>query len=230
VAPQNAYAHAQDFLQDLRTIEASLLSHHAQALAAQRLHPLIRAVEVFGFHLATVDLRQSSDKHEQVLAELLSAARLEADYSALDEGAKRALLLRLLADARPLRVREAALSPLAQSELAIFEMAHRIRQRFGDQAVRHYIISHTESVSDLLEVMLLLKECGLMRGVLEAPQAKPQAKPSQATPSQAKPIQANPSHATPMQAKPGLAQPSPAQRGPAQSSPAQLGLAWPSLA
>jgi phosphoenolpyruvate carboxylase len=175
VAPQNAYARAQDFLQDLRTIEASLLSHHAQALAAQRLHPLIRAVEVFGFHLATVDLRQSSDKHEQVLAELLAAARLEADYSALDEGAKRALLLRLLADARPLRVREAALSPLAQSELAIFEMAHRIRQRFGDQALRHYIISHTESVSDLLEVMLLLKECGLMRGVLEAPQAKPQA-------------------------------------------------------
>ncbi len=175
VAPQNPYAHAQDFLQDLRTIEASLLSHHAQALAAQRLHPLIRAVEVFGFHLATVDLRQSSDKHEQVLAELLALARLEADYSALDEGAKRALLLRLLADARPLRVREAALSPLAQSELAIFEMAHHIRQRFGDQAVRHYIISHTESVSDLLEVMLLLKECGLMRGVLEAPQAKPQA-------------------------------------------------------
>jgi phosphoenolpyruvate carboxylase len=66
----------------------------AQALAAQRLHPLIRAVQVFGFHLATVDLRQSSDKHEAVVAELLATARIEPDYASLDEAAKRALLLR----------------------------------------------------------------------------------------------------------------------------------------
>jgi phosphoenolpyruvate carboxylase len=63
--------------------------HHGAALVAQRLHPLIRAVEVFGFHLATVDLRQSSDKHEEVVAELLATARIEPDYSALDEAAKR---------------------------------------------------------------------------------------------------------------------------------------------
>src|SRR5450830_279736 len=104
VAPQNAYKTAEDFLADLRTIEASLLAHHGAALVAQRLHPLIRAVEVFGFHLATVDLRQSSDQHEAVMAELLTVARLESAYPQLDEMAKRRLLMELLNDARPLRV------------------------------------------------------------------------------------------------------------------------------
>ncbi|SFB79073.1 Phosphoenolpyruvate carboxylase, type 1 [Polaromonas sp. OV174] len=167
VAPQNAYAQAADFLADLRTIQASLKSHHGEALAAQRLHPLIRAVEVFGFHLATVDLRQSSDKHEEVVAELLAVARLEPHYSELEEMAKRALLMRLLNDARPLRVLGTSYSDHAQSELAIFEAARSARARFGKEAIRHYIISHTETVSDLLEVLLLQKEVGLMHGTLD---------------------------------------------------------------
>ena len=168
VAPQNAYATAEEFCTELRTIEDSLKANHGQALVAQRLHPLIRAVEVFGFHLATVDLRQSSDKHEEVVAELLKTARVEADYSALGESAKRTLLLGLLNDARTLQVQGVEYSPHAQSELAIFRMAKVMRQRFGHQAIRHYIISHTETVSDLLEVLLLQKEVGLMRGTLDA--------------------------------------------------------------
>ena len=167
VAPQNPYASAEEFLADLRVIEASLCSHHAEAVAAQRLHPLIRAVEVFGFHLATVDLRQSSDKHEEVVAELLTTARVEKNYSQLDEHAKQALLLGLLNDARPLRVPGAAYSEHTMSELAIFETAHRMLASFGRQAIRHYIISHTETVSDLLEVLLLQKEVGLLRGTLD---------------------------------------------------------------
>ncbi|MFY7980101.1 MAG: phosphoenolpyruvate carboxylase, partial [Limnohabitans sp.] len=168
VAPQNPYASAEEFLADLRVIEASLCSHHAQALAAQRLHPLIRAVEVFGFHLATVDLRQSSDPHEKVVAELLSIARVEKHYGQLDEHAKQALLLILLNDARPLRVPGANYSAHTVSELAIFEMARRMLASYGKQAIRHYIISHTETVSDLLEVLLLQKEVGLLRGTLDA--------------------------------------------------------------
>jgi len=167
VAPQNAYLLAEDFLADLRTIEASLMANHGAPLAVQRLHPLIRAVEVFGFHLATVDLRQSSDKHEEVVAELLAVARVEPSYSALDEAAKRELLLGLLNDARPLRVVGAAYSDHTRHELAIFEMARNVRARYGAQAIRHYIISHTETVSDLLEVLLLQKEVGLMRGTLD---------------------------------------------------------------
>ena len=171
VAPQDPYASAEDFLADLRTIEASLKHHHAQALIAPRLAPLMRAVQVFGFHLATVDLRQSSDKHEEVVAELLATARIEADYSALDEAARRTLLLRMLDDARPLRVIGAEYSDHAKSELAIFETAREMLARFGRHALRHYIISHTEDVSDLLEVLLLQKEVGLLRGTLDSGEA-----------------------------------------------------------
>ncbi|MDD2879839.1 MAG: phosphoenolpyruvate carboxylase [Rhodoferax sp.] len=167
VPPQNPYLTPDELLRDLRVIEASLLAQHAQALIEQRLQPLIRAVEVFGFHLATVDLRQSSDQHEAVLAELLATARVTPHYAKLDEAAKRELLLRLLNDARPLRVMGATYSAHASSEISIFEAAKVSRAQFGTQAIRHYIISHTETVSDLLEVMLMQKEVGLMRGTLD---------------------------------------------------------------
>ena len=167
VMPQNAYTEAGEFLAQLRTIEASLQAHHGAALALERLQPLMRAVQVFGFHLATVDLRQSSDQHERVVAELLAVARIEPDYRALAEDGKRAVLLRLLQDARPLRVHGVVYSEHTQSELAIFDTARQMRQRYGADAIRHYIISHTETVSDLLEVLLLQKEVGLMRGTLD---------------------------------------------------------------
>ncbi len=166
VAPQNAYTSAEEFLDDLRTVDRSLRSHHAGALADLRVRPLIRAVQVFGFHLATLDLRQSSDQHELVITELLATAKVHADYASLDEDAKQALLLQLLDEARPLRVHGAAYSELAKGELAIFEAAVAARLLYGPQALRHYVISHTETASDLLEVLLLQKECGLMNGTL----------------------------------------------------------------
>jgi phosphoenolpyruvate carboxylase len=134
----------------------------------------MRAVQVFGFHLATLDLRQSSDQHEAVVAELLRVARIEADYSALDEGQRRdaaaALLERCTARcacaARPT-------AHLARGELEIFETAREALAAYGREAIRHYIISHTEEVSDLLEVLLLQKECGLLTGTLDgAPGAR----------------------------------------------------------
>ncbi len=166
VVPQNAYASAAELLTDLQIIDDSLSRSHGDALAPQRLHPLMRAVQVFGFYLATVDLRQSSDKHEEVLGELLATSRIEYNYSALEEDAKCALLVRLLDDARPLRVMAAEYSDHTRSELAIFEAAKRLRERQGVEAIRHCIISHTETVSDLLEVLLLQKEVGLLRGTL----------------------------------------------------------------
>ena len=166
IAPQNPYKSSQEFLTDLQTIEASLVSQGAKALVDRRLRGLIRAVEVFGFHLATVDLRQSSDKHEEVLSELLNFAAIECNYSALSEGEKRKLLLSLLKDPRPLRVVGHQYSEFFISEIAIFEMAKRMRELFGAEAIRHYIISHAETVSDLLEVLLLQKEVGLIHGAL----------------------------------------------------------------
>lgn len=167
VAPQDPYASADELLEDLRTIDAALAEQGCEALAIQRLRPLIRTVEVFGFHLATVDLRQSSDQHEAAVGDLLATARIEPDYSALDENAKQQLLLRLLNDARPLRVIDAQYTAHTLSELAIFETAREMRQRYGKAAIRHAIISHTETVSDLLEVLLLQKEVGLMHGTLD---------------------------------------------------------------
>ncbi|MGD6613507.1 phosphoenolpyruvate carboxylase, partial [Xanthomonas citri pv. citri] len=133
------YTDAGEFLADLRVIEASLRSHRGAPLAAQRLHPLVRAVEVFGFHLATVDLRQSSDQHERVVAELLATARVEDDYAGLPEPEREALLVRLLCDARPLRVVGAEYSDHTRGEIAIFETARRMLERYGAQAIRHYI-------------------------------------------------------------------------------------------
>ena len=168
VAPQNPYRTPEELLADLDVIAESLRSHHAQALIQPRLRPLRRAVQVFGFHLATLDIRQSSDQHELVVAELLRVARVESDYSALTEPQRRDLLLRMLNDARPLRVRDAAYSALTLGELEVFETARELRQRHGREALRHSIISHTEEVSDLLEVLLLQKECGLLHGTLDA--------------------------------------------------------------
>lgn len=161
------YKDAEELRRDLQHIEMCLISQGAEALAVQRLHPLIRAVDVFGFHLATIDLRQSSDQHELVVAELLASAGICQDYLSLDETARQTALLNALNDVRPLRVPTKGYSTLFEDELAIFEMARTVIDRYGFMAIRHYIISHTETVSDLLEVLLLFKEVGLLRGTLE---------------------------------------------------------------
>jgi phosphoenolpyruvate carboxylase len=164
VPPQNPYPDPDAFLAELRILEAALQEQGCAALAEPRLRPLIRAAEVFGFHLATLDLRQSSDQHEHAVAELLARARIVADYAALDEAARRQVLLQALADPRPLQIPGADYSPITRRELAVFCAAREARERYGAAAIRHSIISHTEAVSDLLEVLLLQKEAGLLRG------------------------------------------------------------------
>jgi len=181
IAPQDPYERSEDLLGDLLTIRGSLIANHAMVLVEERLERLIRSVEVFGFHLATVDLRQSSDQHEAVISELLQVAGVQADYGALDELARQRLLVSLLQDPRALRVPGAAYSDLARSELAVFEAAREILVAFGAQALRHYIVSHTETVSDLLEVYLLQKECGLMTGPLGRASTAKGTEPSQAS-------------------------------------------------
>ena len=166
VSPSDPYKTPQQFLDDLVVVEASLSAQHGQAIAGERLVPLMRAVEVFGFHLATVDLRQNSDRHEAAVAELLAIARVTEDYSSLSEGEKQDVLLGVLKDPRCLKVPHFGYSTDTESELAIFATARRLRAQIGKQAIRHAIISHTESVSDLLEVLVLQKESGLTRGVL----------------------------------------------------------------
>jgi phosphoenolpyruvate carboxylase len=157
------YADAREFRADLRVVAESLVANHGAVLVEPRLAGLIRAVRVFGFHLASLDMRQSSDVHERVLAELFERAGVEADYASLDEAEKVRLLLAELGQARLLFSPYERYSDEAQSELGCFHAAREIRARYGKRAIRNYIISHTETVSDLLEVMLLQKETGLFQ-------------------------------------------------------------------
>jgi phosphoenolpyruvate carboxylase len=122
---------------------------------------LIRAVDTFGFHLATLDLRQNSAVHERTVAELLKVAGVEADYVALDEAARVALLRRELANVRPLVSPYAVYTPDTASELAILRAAAEAHGKYGPACIRQYIVSMAMSVSDLLEVHLMLKEVGL---------------------------------------------------------------------
>ncbi len=162
-----AYDAPQELAADLAIIAASLAAHHGAPVAKLRLSGLQQAVEVFGFHLATVDLRQSSDVHENALAELFSRAGVThdgkpLDYLALSEDERVALLRAELAQARPLASPWIAYSEDTTRELAVLRAAAAGRARYGKQAVRQTIVSHTETLSDLLEVMVLQKEAGLI--------------------------------------------------------------------
>eukprot|EP01035_Chromulina_nebulosa_P030457 gene30457-40471_t len=124
---------------------------------------LIRSVEIFGFHLATLDLRQNSAVHERVVAELLKVAGVEADYAMLSESQRVTLLRHELSSARPLASPFATYSDETASELAIAHAAAAAHRRYGPGCITNYIVSMAQSVSDLLEVHVLLKEAGLYR-------------------------------------------------------------------
>ncbi len=159
------YERSDALRDDLTIVAASLRQHGSERVARLRVDPLLRTVEVFGFHGATLDLRQSSDVIEAVVAELLSAAEVCPDYGHLAEADRIRLLSRELSHARPLVSPHLAYSARVQSELAVFNAARALRSDFGTRAIERHIVSHTESLSDLLEVALLQKECGLLGGI-----------------------------------------------------------------
>ncbi|SFS05171.1 phosphoenolpyruvate carboxylase [Sphingomonas jatrophae] len=160
--PAEPYPDAAAFRADLVEIGYALKREGDGAMASGgAVAALIRAVDTFGFHLATLDLRQNSDVHERVVAELLKAAGVEAEYLALDEAARVALLRRELASPRLLASPFAALSEETAKELAIVRAAADAHARYGRAAITTYLISKADSVSDMLEVNLLLKEAGL---------------------------------------------------------------------
>ena len=159
-----AYASPAAFDEDLSVIAASLASHGASRIAEHRLAPLRCAVRAFGFHLAALDLRQNADVHVAVVGELLASAGVATNYAELDEAAKVDILVRELGSPRLLRSPYAALSQRTQEELAIVDAAAKVHADFGADAIPHYVISKCQSASDLLEVGVLLKEAGLLRG------------------------------------------------------------------
>jgi phosphoenolpyruvate carboxylase len=156
------YETPEELSADLDIVHHSLSANGSRALARGRLRRLRRAVEVFGFHLAALDLRQSSEVHRQSVAELFDSV-LPTGYADLSERQRVELLRVELRTPRPLASRFLAYSAATASELAILEAAAAAHRRYGAAAIPHYVISQTASVSHILDVALLLKEAGMLR-------------------------------------------------------------------
>lgn len=165
--PAPAYAAPAELAADLAVLAESLAAHHGAPVARLRLNALRQSVEVFGFHLATLDLRQSSDVHERTLTELFQRAGVQhegslLDYASLDEAQRVTLLRAELAQGRPLASPWIEYSEETRREMAVLRAAAEGRARYGEAALRQAIVSHTETLSDLLEVLVLQKETGLL--------------------------------------------------------------------
>jgi len=155
------YPHPQAFIADLDILIDSLNGHHAVYLARGRLGNLRRAAEVFGFHLAPLDMRQHSGVHEQVVSELMAVAGV-ADYIQLDETARRKVLVDVIQQGTKLATNLSKFSETVQGELRIMQAAADIHLSFGSTALPNYIISMTKGVSDMLEVALMVQQSGLL--------------------------------------------------------------------
>ncbi|MFT3715241.1 MAG: phosphoenolpyruvate carboxylase [Gordonia sp. (in: high G+C Gram-positive bacteria)] len=155
------YPDAAGFLADLDVIDAALRAVADDTVADNRLGRLREAVRTFGFHLSSLDMRQNSETHEEVISELLDWAGVCPDYTALTEDERIEVLTEELRSRRPLTTPDATLSDLAAKELGVVRAAAEATARFGPAAVPNYIISMCQSVSDMLEALVLLKEAGL---------------------------------------------------------------------
>lgn len=157
------YHKIEEFKHDLLAIKQSLLENKGEAMISGEFTELLQAVEVFGFYLASIDMRQDSSVHEVCVAELLASAGILEHYSELSEDEKcHVLLNELLYDPRILSATHAKKSALLQKELEIFQTARELKDKLGDAVIKQTIISHATSVSDLLELAVMHKEVGLI--------------------------------------------------------------------
>ncbi|MFC5704439.1 phosphoenolpyruvate carboxylase [Cohnella faecalis] len=157
------YHEVSELLADLGVIDRSLRHHYADYVADTLLKKLIRQVELFGFHLAALDVRQHSKEHENAMTEVLAKAGVIENYSDLTEEAKLELLHHLLSDVRPLLYETAELTDTTKECLDVYKTIYRAQKEFGQGCITSYLISMTQSASDFLEVLVFAKEAGLFR-------------------------------------------------------------------
>ena len=160
VGVSEPYTSVGEFIEELDILAQSLNAHGSGRVVNGRLRQLRRTAEVFGFHLAPLDMRQHSGVHEETVEELFRHAG-KPGYPDLGEDEKCAWLLDEIELPRPLRAPHAEYH--MQSELDILDTAGDIHRLYGREALPNYVISKTASVSDMLEVALLLKEAGLLK-------------------------------------------------------------------
>lgn len=155
------YGSAEELLEDLLMIKRSLTMHHPAAHEMKLLEKLIRQVQLFGFHLATLDIRNHSGEHEAAVAEILAKVRITENYAALSEEKKIEILQNILQDPRPILLPNEDYSTDTQEMIRVFQMIKRAHAEFGRRSIMVYLVSMTKSPSDLLEVLVLAKEAGI---------------------------------------------------------------------
>lgn len=162
LAKAKPYENNLEVISDLNIIRDSLINNGSKLLSRGRLRHLRRALDVFGFYLASLDMRQNSSVHETLASELFEGVMPGLNYRDLDEEARIELLVKELENHRPLLRQDITYSEEAEKELGIFKMAAKIKSRYGDGAIRNSIISNAESASDLLELAVILKQASLI--------------------------------------------------------------------
>jgi phosphoenolpyruvate carboxylase len=161
---QGGYGDPDELLGDLRLIERSLLRQGGHLIARAEVRDLIRQAEVFGFHFARLDVRDHARRHESALAELFAITGAESGYAQLPEEERSALLAREIASPRPLIPGDlGGLSPEGRQVVETFREVHRALTTGHPGAIRTYIVSGAAAPSDVLGVLLLMKETGLAR-------------------------------------------------------------------
>ncbi len=154
------YPSANALLEDLLAIQNSLTGHAGSALAQGKLQSLIYRVNIFGFHLASMDIRQHSGKHESAIHEILSATGVVTNYDAMDNAERSELLTEQLQQSVLFELPK--LSTASQEMVDLFETIRAAHDHIGPSSIPSYIISMTEDESDLLEVLLLLRQANLL--------------------------------------------------------------------
>jgi phosphoenolpyruvate carboxylase len=161
-----AYGNRAQFIADLELCRRSLVSHGAKRLAESGpLAELALKARIFGFHLASLDIREHSEVHEEAVGELLEAAGVlgSARYAELDEAERVDVLTRELKSPRPLVPRHWKGSERTRDLIDLFRLIHRAKRHLSRKSVLAYVVSMTHGVSDILEVLLLAKEGGALR-------------------------------------------------------------------
>lgn len=157
------YLYPEELVRDLKEIKESAEAHLPKTKKLKAIRKVIRQVELFGFHLATLDVRNHSGEHETAVHEILTAVHVTDDYAALTEEDKQKVLCEVLNEPRPLLLFDGGYSKETQDILKVFRTIKKAHEEFGKRAVEVYLISMSESPSDLLEVLLLAKETGIYR-------------------------------------------------------------------
>jgi phosphoenolpyruvate carboxylase len=160
---ESGYKSADELLEDLYMVKRSLKRHHPAEHELKTIQKLIRQVQLFGFHLATLDIRNHSGEHEAAVTEVLKKVRIAENYAELPEKEKVRVLETILNDPRPLLLLNEDYSMETQKILQVFQMIKNAHKEFGPRSISVYLVSMTKSPSDLLEVLLLAKEAGIYR-------------------------------------------------------------------